>query len=534
MRDDVKVAAMTRRPTVAIENLTIISPGGATLLTGLTLAVAPGEVVLIVGPSGSGKTTLIRLLCGLLDRGSGWQAAGTLTHPGGQIDLARQDSTIGGLVFQNHALFDDLTAGENLRIVADHLPPAATFQLAATVGTMLGDIDPAQPVAACSGGQRQRLAIARTLLSDPALLLFDEPNAGLDIRASRWLAETIRELCRESGKPAIIVAHHLDDFITLADRVLLLDPGAATLRELPIDRPAIEAAMLVTEPGVPTHARPVHTALVHAVPAGTDPGDAVPAGPAVEPTARAANPWTKPLPRRSRAWWFLRYLREYLWLLFAAPSMLLYVGLGSAIVGFVTVWFGFSYHSFGGYLRAVLHDETLEGLGFLLSTVAVPFNTCLLLVARNSAIIAADLGNRVSGMQMQAMKNLHLPGRAYIVASILISLTVGSLVLVAAALVTAFCTSLATWMYLFPGQPVEYWQENFFRKLADRHDLLVDLGWVALKVVASALLGGGTALVIGIRSRRSASGVTQLIASAIIGGVTLTLLVHAVLMILQF
>jgi ABC-type transporter Mla maintaining outer membrane lipid asymmetry permease subunit MlaE len=382
---------------------------------------------------------------------------------------------------------------------------------------MLGDIDPAQSVAACSGGQRQRLAIARTLLSDPALLLFDEPNAGLDIRASRWLAETIRELCRESGKPAIIVAHHLDDFITLADRVLLLDPATATLREVPVDRPAIEAAMLATEPGVPMHA----------------PGHAIP-GHAAGHAAPVVNPWEKPLPRRSRAWWFLRYLAEYLWLLFAAPSMLLYAGLGSAIVGFVTVWFGFNYHSFGGYLRAVLHDETLEGLGFLLTTVAVPFNTCLLLVARNSAIIAADLGNRVSGMQMQAMKNLHLPGRAYIVASILISLVVGSLVLVAAALVTAFCTSLLTWMYLFPGQPTEYWQENFFRKLSEPGVLGTEIGWIALKVVASALLGCGTALLIGLRSRRSSSGVTQLIASAIIAGVSLTLLVHAVLMLLQF
>lgn len=507
-------AGLKRRPTIAIADLSIVAPSGATLLADLSLSVDAGEVLLIIGPSGSGKTTLIRLLCGLLDRGGGWQTRGTLTHPGGQIDLAHQDSTIGGLVFQNHALFDDLAAGENLRIVADHRPAEATFQLAAAVGTMLGDIDPAQPIAACSGGQRQRLAIARTLLSDPALLLFDEPNAGLDIRASRWLAETIRELCRGSGKPAIIVAHHLDDFITLADRVLLLDPATATLRELPIDRPAIEAAMLATEPGVPGH-----TATGHA---------------AADVAAPAANPWTKPLPRRSRAWWFLRYLAEYLWLLFAAPSMLLYVCLGAAIVGFVTVWFGFNYHSFGGYLRAVLHDETLEGLGFLLTTVAVPFNTCLLLVARNSAIIAADLGNRVSGMQMQAMKNLHLPGRAYIVASILISLVIGSLVLVAAALVTAFCTSLVTWIYLFPGQPIEYWQENFFRKLADRHELVDDLGWVALKVVASALLGGGAALVIGLRSRRSSSGVTQLIASAIIGGVTLTLLVHAVLMILQF
>ncbi len=508
---NVAITARKRRPAVALADLTIVAPSGATLLRDVRLAVEPGEVVLIIGPSGCGKTTLIRLLCGLLARAGGWQVTGRLTAPGLEIDLALHESTLGGMVFQNHALFDDLSAGENLRIVADHRPAAIAFDLAATAGAILTDIDPAQAVASCSGGQRQRLAIARTLLADPAILLFDEPNAGLDIRASRWLAETIRELCRDSGKPAIIVAHHVDEFITMADRVLLLDPATASLRELPVERQAIEAAMLAIAP------RP----------------DWGRAAPAAEPQA-AANPWDRPLPRRPRAWWFLRYLGEYLWLLFAAPSMLLYVGLGAAIVGFVTVWFGFNYHSFGGYLRAILHDETLEGLGFLLTTVAVPFNTCILLVARNSAIIAADLGNRVAGMQLQAMKNLHLPGRGYIVASIMISLILGGLVLVAVALITAFATSLLTWKYLFPGQPDEYWQENFFRKLADRDALLTDLGWVALKVAASTFLGGGVAVLIGLRSRVSASGVTQLIASAIIGGVSLTLLVHAVLMILQF
>ena len=504
---------MTQQPAIAIAGLTIISPTGTTLLKAVDLAVEPGEVLLIIGPSGSGKTTLIRLLGGLLARDDeGWRVQGTLRANGRQIDLGRNESQIGGLVFQTHALFDDLTAGENLQIVADHRPAGGGFDLATAAGAMLTDIDPAQSIAACSGGQRQRLAIARTLLADPAVLLFDEPNAGLDIRAARWLAETIREICRASGKPAIIVAHHVDDFITLADRVLLLDPNVAGFSGIPVDRLAIEAAMLaITPPAARAHEAP-----------------GMPAAP-VE-----CNPWAEPLPRHPRAYWFLRYLGEYFWLLFAAPSMLLYVGLGSAIVGFVTIWFGFNYHSFGGYLRAILHDETLEGLGYLLTTVAVPFNTCLLVVARNSAIIAADLGNRVSGMQMLAMKNLHLPGRAYLVASIMISLTVGAIFLVAAALVAAFTTSLLTWHYLFPGQPSEYWQENFFRKLVHPHTLLVDAGWMMLKVAASALLGGGAAVLIGLSSRYSPSQVPELIASAIIGGVTLTLLVHAVLLVLQF
>lgn len=490
-------------PAFAVSGLSMVSPAGVTLLRDAAFALAPGEVLLIVGPSGSGKSTLIRLLAGLLDRGAGWTVQGTLRLHAGGIDLSREDSDAGGLVFQNHALFDDLNARDNLAIVADHRPAGAAG-LPATAGPLLADIDPAQDVAASSGGQRQRLAIARTLLADPAILLFDEPNAGLDIAAARWLADSIRALCRRTGKPAIIVAHHVDEFITLADRALVLDPAEARLHPVPVERAAIEAAML----------RLRHRRL----------GDG----------AGFAEAWARPLGRRPPAYWFLRYLREYMWVLFAAPSMLIYAGLGSAIVGFVTIWFGFSYNSFGGYLRAVLHDETLEGLGFVLTAVAVPFNTCILIVARNSAIIAADLGNRTSGMQFQAMRNLRLPGRAYIVAAIMLSLAVGSLVLVAAALVTAYGMSLLTWHYLFPNQPSELFQEHFFRKLAQPGFLARQGGWVALKVVASALLGGGAAVAVGLRRGGGQGQIARLIAAAIISGVSLTLLVHAALMILQF
>ena len=499
-------------PAISVSNLTVVSPAGQTLLRDVELSVQPGEVVVIIGPSGSGKTSLIRLLCGLLPReAGGWQISGTLRAGDREIDLSRGDSEVGGMVFQTHALFDDLNAGENLRIVSDHTN-SATLELSRNTSALLADIDPLQSIVSCSGGQRQRLAIARTLLADPALLLFDEPNAGLDILAARWLVGLVRDLCRQSNKPAIIVAHHVDDFISLADRILLLDPGTASLRDVAVDRQAIEDAMLAI--GSPEVVESASRGL----------GDDM----------AAANPWTIAQPKRSRAYWFMRYFGHYMWLLFAAPSMLIYAVLGSAIVGFVTVWFGFNYHSFGGYLRAILHDETLEGLGFVLTTVAVPFNTCILVIARNSAIIAADLGNRVSGMQLQAMRNLRLPGRAYIVASIMISLVVGSLILVGFAMISAFLTSLVTWQYLFPGQPIGYWQENFFRKIIDGHIMWEAGGWIVLKVALSALLGGGAAVIVGLQPLRSPSQVAQLIATAIITGVSLTLLVHAVMLVLQF
>src|ERR1700722_16238139 len=101
---------LTTTPTISVSNLTIVSPAGVTLLRDVSLSVAPGEVVVVVGPSGSGKTSLIRLLCGMLQReAGGWQVTGTLRAGADEIDLSQGDSEVGGMVFQNHALFDDLT-----------------------------------------------------------------------------------------------------------------------------------------------------------------------------------------------------------------------------------------------------------------------------------------------------------------------------------------------------------------------------------------------------------------------------------------
>ncbi|MCW2249377.1 ABC-type multidrug transport system ATPase subunit/ABC-type transporter Mla maintaining outer membrane lipid asymmetry permease subunit MlaE [Azospirillum fermentarium] len=498
---------MTRTAhTLVIDGLTIHRPSGDLLVRDATFTIGPAEVVLLVGPSGSGKSTIVKLLGGLLETGTGgWRVAGRLECGGAAVDLGAERSTVGGIVFQDHALFNDLSALENLRIAADHARHRPDAGLIADATALLGDIAPDKSVASCSGGQRQRLAIARTLLADRPVLLFDEPNSGLDVAMARRLGELIRDLCRTMGKPALIVAHHVKDLLPVADRVLLFDTRRRCLVEVPRDAEAIEAELLKLD-GTAAHP--------------------------ARPQARRRS-WPDAIGHRPRGYWFGRYMAEYFWELCVSPLMLVYMGAGALIMGFVSMWFGFHYNSFGGYLKSLLHDETLVGLGLVQGTVAVPLISSILFVARNNAIIAADIGNRVLSSQFQAMDNLRITARGYIVSAILVNMVIGSLMLLVLSLGMASWASMQTWHVQFPMQNFELWRSQFFRKLLpDGIHPAPSMMWVLLKVALSALLAGGAAIVIGGGRKESVLEINTAIARAIIVGVTLTLAVHAVISVL--
>jgi ABC-type lipoprotein export system ATPase subunit/ABC-type transporter Mla maintaining outer membrane lipid asymmetry permease subunit MlaE len=491
--------------SLAFENLTIVRPDGEVLLHDGSLVIDPAELVLLVGPSGSGKSTLLLLLGGLLQTGPGnWQVSGRLTCGAESFDLAHEQAGVGGVVFQHYALFDDLDAQENLRIALDHAP-RGTDALASDVAAMLADINPRQSIASCSGGQRQRLAIARTVIANQPVLLFDEPNSGLDIASARRLLEVIRGLCGTMGKPALIAVHHFEELLPLADRVVVIDPRTRRLVELPPEAALVEAK-LEEAAGAPIF----------------DPS-----------TPEQVSRWRPATRHHSRSWWFGRYVIGYFWLLCAAPIMLLYMGAGAAIIGFVTVWFGFNYHSFGGILKSVLHDETLVGLGMVQSRVAIPLIANLLFVARNSAVIAADVGNRVMSSQFQAMDNLNIPGRAYVFSSILLTMVVGSVAYLGLSLLLGSWAAQETWHLQFPTQYRALFRTQFFRNVLDENGWpLPMMGWVVVKAAVSALLAATSSIVIALGPKPSSQAVNHSVANAIVIGVIITLLVHAGISIL--
>lgn len=180
-------------------------------LDGVTLEVREGEFIGVTGPSGSGKSTLLHLI-GLLDEPSG----GSISIQG--IDaLALSDDertrfrlTRIGYIFQDYALVPDLTALENVVLPALELG-VSERQGISRATDLLGRVGLAERVdhlpGELSGGEQQRIAIARALVNSPALLLADEPTANLDSQASTMVLELVASINRELGQTVLMVSH---------------------------------------------------------------------------------------------------------------------------------------------------------------------------------------------------------------------------------------------------------------------------------------------------------------------------------------
>lgn len=201
-------------PALAVRGLRVVLPDGRVLIDGVDLSIQPGEVVVLLGGSGAGKSTFARVL---FERDE-LDAAG-FDVMAAQLDLDREQL---GLVPQRGALFDHLDVRGNLELALRHAggDVAEAPRWLERVG-----LDPAladAPVISLSGGQAQRVAVARVLASKRKLLFLDEPSVGLDPHRVRVLARLIREQVTQLGISAIVVTHDVALAAGVADRLFLL------------------------------------------------------------------------------------------------------------------------------------------------------------------------------------------------------------------------------------------------------------------------------------------------------------------------
>ncbi len=198
--------------------------GDFTALDSVSLKIEEGEFFTLVGPSGSGKTTMIRLLVGM-----DAPTSGDLCLQGEVINDVPANKRPTCMVFQSLALFPHKSVGGNIEfplkiagVPADERRKRAD-QLLEQLRLPLNyyDRSPNQ----CSGGERQRIALARALAFDPQILFFDEPLSALDYRLRKTLEKELKDIHRETGKTFVYITHSLEEAMVMSDRIGILRDG---------------------------------------------------------------------------------------------------------------------------------------------------------------------------------------------------------------------------------------------------------------------------------------------------------------------
>ncbi len=203
--------------TLRVEGIAV-TIGGARILESINLTVGERETIVILGPSGSGKTTLLRVIAGLTVPDTG-----TVTWNGDDLAPVPTHERQVGMVFQDYALFPHLTVGRN---VAFGLEVRGMDSAEAVAATLLmvgleGFAD--RSIDGLSGGEQQRVALARALITQPRLMLLDEPLGALDATLREHLLAELRELL--APLPTLYVTHDRIEAMAIADRIAIMRGG---------------------------------------------------------------------------------------------------------------------------------------------------------------------------------------------------------------------------------------------------------------------------------------------------------------------
>ncbi|HEY3943553.1 MAG TPA: sn-glycerol-3-phosphate ABC transporter ATP-binding protein UgpC [Acidimicrobiales bacterium] len=208
---------------VTLDDVSKRYPNGVEAVSHLDLAVADGELVVLVGPSGCGKTTALRMVAGLEE------ATGGTIRVGDRVvnDLSPRERDI-AMVFQNYALYPHMTVAENIGFALKlrRLPKGEVRAKVEDAARILGlteqlDRKPAQ----LSGGQRQRVAMGRAIVREPAVFLMDEPLSNLDAKLRVQMRAEVLRIQRRLGVSTLYVTHDQTEAMTMGNRVAVLQAG---------------------------------------------------------------------------------------------------------------------------------------------------------------------------------------------------------------------------------------------------------------------------------------------------------------------
>ncbi len=198
--------------------------GNFTAVRDINLAIGEGEFFTLVGPSGSGKTTMIRMLVGMEQ-----PTSGEMRLNGQLLNGVPANKRPTCMVFQSLALFPHKTVGENIEFslkIAGVDPATRRKRAEELLAQLRLPLDYySKGVNQCSGGERQRIALARALAFDPQILFFDEPLSALDFRLRKTLEKELKDIHRETGKTFVYITHSLEEAMVMSDRIGIMRNG---------------------------------------------------------------------------------------------------------------------------------------------------------------------------------------------------------------------------------------------------------------------------------------------------------------------
>ncbi len=531
-----------------------IKAGDRELLAETDLTITAGKITVIVGGSGAGKSVLLRTLAGLIPNNgpvikwNGKIESGHVSQTTSPPEVApenhsskdHQGTTSAsetnptvqpriGIVFQQFALFDELSPTANVQFALDHRNDR-TRTSSHSSRQWLEELGvPAKtPVAALSGGQKQRLAIARTLAANPDIILYDEPTSGLDAASGGKVAELIRHTHDTYHRTSIIVTHDYETLIPIADEVLLLDSEPRLL--VPVPRQ--------NWPQIPTRMRPVQLSETPSSPPtlaqqSTSKLDAFLRQTGSTVVAAVRLPYDL-LPLFPRPRWGLRFFAHYLRLV-GGVSAWIYLILAGLIVGFTGTYFTFRFLPFRLYTQPLLIDELLSSIGFALYRILVPVLATILIAARCGAAVAADVGVKQYGGQIDAMRTLGVKPRLYLLIPIVLAFMLATPILEWMAFASARFISMLSFTATHPDVGPFFWEQHFYRNLITSDGGWPQgWGWVMLKNLACGIGTGAIGFYRGMAPKQSASDVSNAITSTVLWTTLYVLLVHFIIALIEF
>jgi ABC-type multidrug transport system ATPase subunit len=525
-----------KTPLIVISHLSVQSRE-RTLLEDVSLEIYAGEITLLVGRSGSGKTVLMKILSGLITPSTPpFTISGSIRLEGREIlsGFWRRRVAPVGIVFQDYGLMDNYSLLQNLEFAFAHSPFQIPGEQRKNIALRLQqklELDLSLPIRHASGGQKRRIAIARTLAYNPEIIIYDEPTSGLDTHMGRKVAQLIRSTHEVFAKKStLVVTHQYEDFLPLVDRVLFLDPGARTIREVATH----ELTQLTQKEDIGE------------TPSQPGKGKWAQLGERCAGFFAGTTSWCwrgffflfvallRLLPYWHSPLWGMRFYAHYLRMV-SFLSAILYIGMSGIIIGFVGAYFTFKFLPYSQFTKPLITEDILAALGYGFYRIIIPILTSVLVAARCGAAVTSDVGNRVYLQEIDAMRSLGASPSCYLQTGIIYAFLVGLPLLTLLAFFLA--RTVCLWVFLFMHP-----QYNAVLADAIFHSFLREGGmtffkgthWVMAKELVCGLGLANICYWMGLRSKSSTRDISKDITLAVIWGTLFVLLTHLVFALLEF